>query len=234
MPLLELEKVSKRYGSGSHFRVALSRVSLELEAGELVAVWGLRRSGRSTLLRVASGLEPPDAGVVRFEGRDLAAQRTELLGDGIGYCQRQFRAAGGQVVLDHMVLDLLARGATPSHADARARAALERVGARRSGEFRPSELDGAEAVRVVLARALVFRPKLLVIDEPTLGVDLLARDEILALLRSLADDGIAILTSTDRATGFSGADRGLALSDGELRGGVVPQLAPVVLLRRPA
>src|SRR5262249_15967235 len=145
-----------------------------------------------------------------------------------------FRPAGGQVVLDHIVLDLLARGATPSLADARAYAALERVCARPSAQFSPSELDGAEVVRVVLARALALEPKLLLIDDPTLGVDLLARDEILALLRSLADEGIAILTSTDRASGLSDADRALALGDGKLRGGVAPQLAPVVRLRRPA
>jgi ribose transport system ATP-binding protein len=95
-------------------------------------------------------------------------------------------------------------------------------------------LDGADAVRVAVARALARQPKLLVIDEPILGVDLLARDTILLLLRSLADEGIAVLTSTTETTGLAGADRALSLGGGELRGSSSPELASVVPLRRPA
>ena len=73
-------------------------------------------------------------------------------------------------------------------------------------------------MRVALARALALEPSLLVIDEPTRGVDLLERDAILALLRSLADEGIAVLISTGEATALAGADRALSLADGELRG----------------
>ena len=72
MSLLELEHVNKRFGRDWRGRVALCDVSLELDAGELVVVWGLRRSGRSTLLRVSAGVEPADAGAVRFDGRELA------------------------------------------------------------------------------------------------------------------------------------------------------------------
>jgi ABC-type Mn2+/Zn2+ transport system ATPase subunit len=96
------------------------------------------------------------------------------------------------------------------------------------------ELDGAEGVRVALAQALVLEPALLVIDEPTVGVDLLERDPILALLRALADEGIAVLASTGEAAGCSGADRALSLSAGELHGSTEPELAPVVPLRRQA
>jgi ABC-type multidrug transport system ATPase subunit len=83
----------------------------------------------------------------------------------------------------------------------------------------------------MIARALAGRPRLLVIDEPTLGVDLIDRDQILALLRSLADDGTAILTSTDKTAGLAGADQALSVGDGELRGGVTADLAQVVPLR---
>ena len=72
MSLLELERVAKRYRDGQLERVVLREVSLDLDGGELAVVWGLRRSGRSTLLRVAAGIEAPDEGVVRFDGRDLA------------------------------------------------------------------------------------------------------------------------------------------------------------------
>jgi ABC-type multidrug transport system ATPase subunit len=234
MSLLSLEGVGKRFLEGPRERVILREVSMELEAGELVAVWGLRRSGRSTLLRIAAGIEAPNAGVVRFEGADLSEHAEEVLGGGIGYCQKAFRWAEGKSVLDHVVVSLLARGVSPAAAKASAREALARVGAEHCAKLRLLELDSAEAVRVALARTLALQPRLLVIDEPVKGVELLERDEILGLLRTLADEGVAVLASAGESTGLSGADRALALGDGELRGGVTAELAPVLPLRRPA
>jgi len=232
MSLLELERVSKCYGRLNE-RVALRDVSLQIEAGEMVAVWGMRRSGRSTLLRIAAGVEAPDTGVVRFEGHDLSDRRGERLGDGIGYCRRTFRPSEGQLVRDHLIVGLLARGVPLPLAASRARAALERVEMGRCATLRPSELDCAEAVRVAIARALAFAPRLLLIDEPTIGVDLLARDGILLLLQSLAQEGMAILASTGESPGLSGA-RALTLSEGELHGRRARELATVVPLRRSA
>jgi putative ABC transport system ATP-binding protein len=229
--LLELENVGKRYGRGLSERVVLRDISLEVEASELVAVWGRRRSGRSTLLRIAAGVEAPDSGVVRLDGRDLSGRGCELLGGGIGYCRKTFRSNEGQVVLDHLVVGQLARGVTPSTATDRAWEALKRTDAGGCAKLKPGELDGGEAVRVAIARALALQPKLLLIDEPTIGVDLLARDEILLLLRSLAGEGMAVLTSTGESTGLSGA-RALRLSDGELHGRPTREMAPVLPLRR--
>jgi ABC-type multidrug transport system ATPase subunit len=234
MSLVALKGVSKRYGEGARERVVLRDVSLELEGGQLAAVWGMRRSGRSTLLRIAAGIEAPDAGVACFEGRDLAHDGESVLGAGIGYVQKASRSAEGQTVLDEAMVSLLARGVSPGSARMRARAALERTGSEGCAALRLGELDGGEAIRVALARTLALRPRLLVIDEPVKGVDLLERDEILALLHSLAADGIGVLASVGESTGLSGADRTFALGDGELRAGPTPDLAPVVALRRSA
>jgi ABC-type multidrug transport system ATPase subunit len=237
MSLLELRNVSKRYGDGPGERIALQNVSLELDTGELVAVLGMRRSGRSTLLRVAAGIETPDTGVVSFAGRDLARCRGEKLGGEIGYCRRAFHPAEGEIVLEQLIVGQLTRGVPTVQARLHARSALKRVDAAQCAAFRPADLNGAEVVRVALARALVFRPKVLMIDEPTIGVDLIDRDEILLLLRSLANEGIAILISTGEGTCLSGADRALSLGDGVLRGSLVPELASVTQLhplRRPA
>jgi ABC-type multidrug transport system ATPase subunit len=234
MSLLALEHVTRRYRSGAHQRVVLDDVSLTLDAGELLAVWGLRRSGRSTLLRVAAGIEPPDSGVVRFEGEDLARHR-DALGSGIGYCRTSYGEGEAQGVLEELTAGQLARGVPQSAAHSRAFAALERTGATECAGRGLHELDGGESMRVSIARALTLGPSLLVIDEPTKGVDLLERDAILSLLRSLADDdGIALLVSAGEATALSGADRALSLSDGELRGSLRPELAAVVPLRRRA
>ncbi len=225
MILLELEHVAKSYRRGSG--VALVDASLRVDAGEMLVVWGERQSGRSTLMRIAAGLEAPDRGVVRFEGRDLAARRGERLGGGISYCRRAFRRDWGQTVHDQLVAGQLARRVEQSTAQTHAWRALERVGALRCAGLVVSELKVEETVRVALARALTADPRLLVIDEPTIGVDSSKRDDILRLLRSLADEGIAILQSTGDGTGLLGADRALTLGDGRLNGELVPYLAPV-------
>ncbi len=231
MSLLALEGVGRRYGRGAHERVVLRAVSLELDAGELVAIWGLRRSGRSTLLRVAAGIEPPDTGVVRFAGSALDGT---ALGGGIGYCQPSLRDDGRRSALDELLIGQLARGVQPSAARTRAWSALARTAAEHCAALALHELDAAEAVRVAIARALALEPTLLLLDEPTKGVDLLERDAILALVRSLADDGIAVLMSAGDAATLAGADRALSLSDGELHGSPSPELARVVPLRRRA
>ena len=232
MSMLELEHVSKSYGRlGEH--VALRDVSLSIEAGEMIVVWGMRRSGRSTLLRIAGGIEQPDTGLARFAGHELGDCPGEPLGDGIGYVRRGFSPSEGQLVIDHLVIGLIARGVPLSIAASRARAALERTEMLHCATLRPSELDCAESVRAAIARALAFSPKLLLIDEPTIGVDLLARDGILLLLQSLAQEGMAILTSTGESTDLSGA-RALTLSEGELYGQVTRELGTVVPIRRRA
>ncbi|HWX98126.1 MAG TPA: ATP-binding cassette domain-containing protein [Solirubrobacteraceae bacterium] len=234
MSLLKLEAVQKRYAGPPRGRVVLSETTLEIEAGELVVVWGLKGSGRSTLLRIAAGIEAPDSGTVRFEGRDLATHGEDLLGGGLGYCERTFRCAEGQGVLEQVTVGLLARGVPPRQARLRAQRALERAGADGYATQRLGSLDVGESVRVAVARTLALEPALLVVDEPTRGVDLLERDGILALLRSLADEGIAVLASTAESTGLAGADRGLVLNEGELRGAPPAELATVLPLRRAA
>lgn len=233
MSLLELEHVSKCYGRGVNQHMALRDVSMTVEQGEMVAVWGMRRSGRSTLLRVAAGVETPDAGTVRFCEQDLAGRHGEILGAGIGFCRKTFRSGEGEVLRDHLVVGQVARGVSLARAAARAKAALKRVELSGCETARPTELDGAETVRAAIARALAFEPRLLLIDEPTIGVDLLARDGILLLLHSLARDGIGILASTGEAPGLSGA-RAMTLSEGELHGRQARELAKVVPLRRSA
>lgn len=232
MRLLSLEWVSKRYRRGGRERVALKDVWLQIDSGELVAVWGRRRSGRTTLLRVAGGLDRPDEGVVRFDGRDVRHDRDGMLGDQIGYIRMSFNAAHGERVVDHVALGLLARGVQLDRARARADAVLERAGAAACADLEPRELGSAEAARVSIARALIAQPRLLLVDEPTKGVDLSERDGVLELLRSIASDGVAVLMTVGEATELSGADRALSIADGELRGAAVPANARVVPLPR--
>lgn len=232
MSLLELEHVCKRYRDGPREVAALSDVSLEVRPGELVFVYGLRRSGRSTLLRAAAGIERPDSGTVRFGGRDLADHGERVLGEGIGYVRRALRGSEEQGVLEQVATPLLARGMPVGGARDVARGALQRAGAQACSAATVRELSGGEAVRVAVARALALSPGLVVIDEPTGTVGLSERDGILALLRSLAGQGTAVLASTGEPDELAGAHRALTLSEGRLRGPASPELADVVALRR--
>jgi ABC-type lipoprotein export system ATPase subunit len=232
MSLLSIEHVTKRYRRGRLERVAVRDICLGIEPGELVAVWGARFSGRSTLLRIAAGIEPPEEGMVSFEGQDLASSRNKLLGRRIGYCQSGYSAGWRGLVVEHVASGLLAQRASPKQAWRRGQEMLIQVGAENCARLECHELDGAELVRVAIASALVTKPAMIVIDEPTSGVDLLQRDPLLKLLRTIADNGTAVLMSTGDAQGLSGVDRALTIDNGELQGEPEPAQAHVVPLRR--
>lgn len=138
------------------------------------------------------------------------------------------RSGEGRLVLQELIAAQLALGVRAASARARSIEALERVSVRECEGHRPYELSCAEGVRVAIAGALLQEPSLIVIDEPTTGVDAVERDKILELLRSLAGEGVGILMSLDKGIGLFAADRALALSEGRLRGHVAPEVAQVL------
>lgn len=219
---------TKRFVNGQRGTLVLRDVSLHVGAGELVAVRGMRRSGRSTLLRIAAGILPPDAGEVRFGGRPLA-DCTQTLGVDIGWCSPRFDPAQGGTVADHVAVALLACGAGRARARARAEAALERAGALDCATLDAGELSAAERMRAGVARVLVTRPRLMLLDESAACAS--DRDGLPALLRSLADDdGLAVLMAAGEHVPC--ADRVLALEHGQLREQVAAgERGPVVPLR---
>jgi ABC-type multidrug transport system ATPase subunit len=218
MSLLVLERVAKSYARGQ--RVALVDASLAIDAGEMVVVIGERQSGRSTLLRIAAGLEAPDCGVVQFQGRDLPLGGR--LGGEIRFCRTTFRPDMGRTVFEQLFASQLACRVEQTQARALVLEVLKRVDAVQCAQMAASEMKIEEAVRVAVARALTSKPRLLVFDEPTIGVGSAERDGILELLRSLADEGIAVLTSTGEGTGCLGAHRVVSLGKGKLSGELLP------------
>ena len=232
MSVLALEEVSKRYRSGQREHQLLDHVSLEIGAGEVIAVYGARRSGRTTLLRIAAGVERPDSGSVSFQGRDLGCEGDRILGEGLGYVHRALNAAEEEGVLEQVAAPLLARGVGIAQARGRARRALTRAGGEQCAAALIGELNSGEAIRVALARALVLDPALIVIDEPVASVALAERDHILARLRTLAGEGTAVLASASDPGELAGATRALTLADGQLRGPAEPEPAKVIALRR--
>lgn len=234
MTLLALEHISKTYVRARRKLRALDDVSLEVGPGEIVGVWGRRFSGRTTLLRIAAGLETPDGGRVLLDGIDASDHPEGVVRRRIAYCHTSFAPAHAELVVEHVAVPLLALGTRIDRACTRAQAMLDRVGAGACAEMRPHELAQGELVRVVLARALLQQPQLLLIDEPTSGVDLLERDDLLTTLRVIAkDEHVAVLLTGSGVAEIAGADRVLSLSDGELQGDAVPQAAEVVPFKRP-
>jgi putative ABC transport system ATP-binding protein len=229
MSLLALEQVRKTYIRGRRELIALRDVSLELHPGEIVGVWGRRFSGRTTLLRIAAGLEQADGGRITLMGTDLGAWPEREARRRIGYCHGHFNPAHAERVVEHVALPLLANGTRLDHACRRAHVMLERLGVGACAELRPHELDHGEATRVAIARTLLPEPQLLLIDEPANGIGLLDRDPLLTMLRSVAkEQGAAILMTAAETTALTGADRALSLSAGELRGEVAPESAAVL------
>ncbi len=233
MSLLELSHVVKRRRDDERERIVLADVSLQLEAGEHVAVFGARRSGRTSLLRIAAGLELPDAGSVSLRGRSLIELGDDALAaGGIGYLRKTLRGNEEQGVLEQVGAPLLAHGRSVADARELAREALARVRALDTAAARICELSPGESLLVALARTIVLGPALILADEPTGGVGMSERDLILASIHALAGDGLAVLATTGEPDELAGAHRALTLGEGTLRGPSEPGLAPVIALRR--
>lgn len=220
MTLLALERVTKRYWRGAHEVVALDDVSLELDRGDLVAIWGRRGAGKSTLLRVAAGMERPDEGIVRFEGVDLASRsrskQAQLLRERIGIVHRMGPSIPSLPILDYVALPLLGRlGRVAAHR--RAAATLERVGAGDAADLTWSRLsDGAQAL-VSIAHAIVRGPSLVLADDPSANLDAIEREHVVGLLREAADaTGISVLMTTPDMPDMLQSHRLMSLSRGRL------------------
>jgi ABC-type lipoprotein export system ATPase subunit len=220
MTLLSLAAVTKRYARGYREVEALAGVDLDVEPGDFVAIWGGSRSGKTTLLRVAAGIEAPDAGAVTFDGHDLATRsrraRAQLLLTEIGCVWKTGRITRGLSVLDHVALP---RFKAQTHAQARREAheVLERVGVAQCAHARWHELSDGERTRVALAHALIRRPRLLLADEPTANLNMIEREQVLGVLRSVAEEaGVAIVMTTPDAPNLLQSHRLMSLDGGRL------------------
>lgn len=219
-PLLRLESVSKSYMRGPRELRVLKDVSLEVHAGELISVYGQRGAGKTTLLRVAAGFEPPDRGLVRFDGMDLAGlsrrRRARLHREEIGWVERSGPQTTGLLMGIYVGLPLY-RTVGPAEAQRRALAALAKVGAEDAASARWSSLSDTARTLVAIAEALVREPRLLVVDDPTAGLSVIDRERVLGLLRSAAEDtGLGVLMAVPDMPAMLHAHDVRSLSRGRL------------------
>ena len=224
--VLALRDLTKGYRSGS--APVLNGLSLELAAGEYLAIMGESGAGKSTLLNLIAGLERADAGSVQFEGLDLGTldddALTRLRRARMGFVFQAFHVLPYLRVWQNVALPLDLLKAPQPERRARSLAALERLGMATLAERYPRELSGGELQRTAIARALVHEPRLVLADEPTGNLDARSAAQVLALLRSqLREHGAAGILITHSSAAASTADRILYLEAGRLR---APDTAP--------
>jgi ABC-type ATPase involved in cell division len=189
MSLFAFKHVTKYHWDGRRPFAVLDDVSFEVDAGDFVGIWGMRRSGKSTLLRLAAGMELPDEGRILFDGQDLTRlsgdARAELLcAHGIGSVTSNWRPRVRQKAIEYVALPLLADLLNLRQARAVAREELERVGVLNCAYMLTDMLSLGEALRVGLAAALVHEPRLLLIDEPAAVLSPSERQELYELIAS--------------------------------------------------
>jgi ABC-type lipoprotein export system ATPase subunit len=191
--LLSFRDVRKSYPDGQRKHVVLDGVSLAIEPGEFVGVWGSRRSGKSTLLRIAAGVETPDSGEVFFDGREMTRlsgdQRTKALREEVGFVAASWSAHHNRQAIEHVAFAARADGRTTRRGSrAMARRALQRVEMLDCAERTLDSLSLGERVRVQVARGLVREPRLLLIDEPPPLHSPREGDDLYDLLKTLGDE----------------------------------------------
>lgn len=219
MSLLRLESVSRSFWRGPTELRVLRDVSLEVDAGDFVAIYGQRNSGKTTLLKMAAGFEVPDGGRVTFQGKDLAemSRRDFALThrDRIGWVEHAGPRSEGLSMRAYVALPLLG-AMTANRAQRRAGLALDEVGAEDCADRKWGELSDAARMLVAIAHALVKEPELLILDDPTVGLGMTDRDMITTLLRSTADRDVGILMAVPDMPAMGQADRIFALGRGQL------------------
>ncbi|HEV3071692.1 MAG TPA: ATP-binding cassette domain-containing protein [Solirubrobacteraceae bacterium] len=220
-PLLSLTGVSRSFRRGRHELRVLADVSLQLSAGEIVAVQGQRGAGKTTLLKIAAGMESPDGGRVSFDGWDLTelsdVQLSRLLGEQIGWVQSSGPESRVQV-LDYVALPLLiALGDRAAYT--RAEQALERVGVAECAHQPWETLSDGERGLVGIAHAIVRSPRLLLVDDVTTILGIREIYTLSQLLRSIASESaIGVLMTVSEVAAAQCADRTMSLAGGRLSG----------------
>lgn len=174
-PILKLRNIKRRFMLGETTIDALNNVSLDIHAGEFLAVWGPSGSGKSTLMNIIGLIDTPTAGEVSFDGQNthlLADDAlTDFRGEKIGFVFQSFNLVPVLSALENVMLPLQIQGATEKVAHERAAAVLVDVGLERFQHSLPDKLSGGQRQRVAIARALVVNPKLVIADEPTANLD---------------------------------------------------------------
>lgn len=220
-PVLEVSHVSFGYGSGTgagRSGLALDDVSFQVREGAFAAIVGQTGSGKSTLLRILSVLEQPDAGSARIAGINTASKRDRRRVHGlVGYVmQHPERQLFAETVLADVAYGPSNQGLNAHDAQERAREALERVHLLSKADASPFELSGGQKRLAAIAGILAMRPRVLVLDEPTAGLDPRGREQLRSILREVRASGVTIVQVTHSMEDAARADQVIVLNQSKV------------------
>jgi len=217
--MLKVREISKKYRMGETEVCALNGVSLEIESGDFVAIMGPSGSGKSTLMHILGLLDVPSSGSYQIDGHEVSQLREDELAvlrrEMIGFIFQQFHLLPRMSAVNNVALPLLYSERKPDQE--RASLLLEKVGLSQRKSHTPSELSGGQQQRVAIARSLIHNPQIIFADEPTGNLDSTSEREILALLKSLNQQGITVIIVTHEEEIGAHAKRRIRMRDGVIQ-----------------
>ena len=216
--MIELKNVSRMYAHGTKEIQALHAITLNIKAGEFLAVMGPSGSGKSTLLNIIGGLDQPTSGEIFIDDRPLHGisddELTLIRRRRVGFIFQFFNLLPILTAAENVSLPLLLEGIPYSKVKPKAEALLKKVGLGERTGHRPEQLSGGEMQRVAIARALIASPAVLLADEPTGNLDSRTSAEILCLIKNLHNEGQTIVMVTHDSKAAAYGTRIITLRDG--------------------
>jgi putative ABC transport system ATP-binding protein len=218
--MIAFKDLHKIYIMGEERVAALDGVSLEIAAGEHVAVVGPSGSGKSSLMNILGGLDRPTTGTYRFDGEDVGGFDDDELAEfrrrRIGFVFQSFQLLPRLSALQNVELPMVYAGVSRGERRERAAAMLDRVGLGTRKGHKPTQLSGGQQQRVAIARALANGPDLLLADEPTGALDTHTGEEVLALFGELNAEGLTLVVVTHDPDVAAQARRRVTFRDGKI------------------
>lgn len=220
-PLIAVENLEKDYPTGAGVFHALRGVSLNIVAGEFVAVMGASGSGKSTFMNLLGCLDRPTHGRYVLDGRDVSRLSSDdlaaLRNREIGFVFQGFNLLPKLTALDNVALPLMYAGMGRHARRQQAQAMLDRVGLGERSHHTPLQLSGGQQQRVAIARALASRPRIIFADEPTGNLDSATSHQVMALFAQLnREEGITLVVVTHEADIAAYARRRIRFQDGRV------------------
>lgn len=220
MALIEARNLTKVYTLGGQTVHALRGVSLDIEAGEFVAIMGASGSGKSTLMNILGCLDRPTSGEYRLASEPVQDMNADALASirnrRIGFVFQQFNLLPRTSAQENVELPMVYAGIASAPRRARALEALQQVGLGERTQHTPAELSGGQQQRVAIARALVNQPVMVLADEPTGALDSQTSEDIMRLLSQLNAQGITVVLVTHEADVAAWARRRIVFRDGAI------------------
>ena len=218
--MIKIENIKKVFRTEDVETWALREVSLEVKAGEFVAIMGPSGCGKSTLLNILGLLSSPTEGTYMLDGKDVStlseSDRIKLRKGALGFVFQSFNLIDELNVSENIELPLLYMGVSAKERKEAVKAVIDRVAMGHRAKHFPAQLSGGQQQRVAIARAVISNPKLILADEPTGNLDSKNGREVMELLKELHQEGTTIVMVTHSQRDASYADRTINLFDGQI------------------